>query len=70
MNLQDLSFAVQMAGIIAFSVTGVLAVVPQNVSVFTACVMGIITAVGGGTIRDVTVGVPVLVTFVTSIGSG
>jgi len=59
MDLQDVGQAVQMAGIVAFAVTAVLAVAPQNVSLFTACVMGIITAVGGGTMRDVIVGVPV-----------
>ncbi len=49
----------EMTGTVAFAVTAVLAVAPQRVSLFTACVMGTITAVGGGTIRDVITDQPV-----------
>ncbi|MEM9683129.1 MAG: TRIC cation channel family protein [Pseudomonadota bacterium] len=59
MDWDDVSRLGQMAGTVAFAVTAVLAVVPQRVSLFTACVMGIITAVGGGTIRDVVTDQPV-----------
>jgi uncharacterized membrane protein YeiH len=48
-----------MAGTVAFAVTAVLAVIPKGIDLFGACVMGIITAVGGGTIRDMILGVPV-----------
>ncbi|GJM64546.1 trimeric intracellular cation channel family protein [Persicobacter diffluens] len=48
-----------MAGVVAFAVTAVLAVIPKGIDLFGACVMGVITAVGGGTIRDLLLGVPV-----------
>lgn len=42
----------------AFAVTAVLAVAPKGIDLFTVVVMGIITANGGGTIRDLILGVP------------
>ncbi|GGZ74435.1 trimeric intracellular cation channel family protein [Algibacter mikhailovii] len=53
MSVADLSYLLGMLGTIAFAVTAVLAVIPKGIDVFGACVMGIITAIGGGTIRDV-----------------
>ncbi len=41
-----------------FAVTAVLAVAPKGIDLFTVVVMGIITAIGGGTIRDLILGVP------------
>ncbi len=55
----DISYALGMAGTVAFAVTAVLAVIPRGIDLFGAIVMGIITAVGGGTIRDLILDVPV-----------
>lgn len=44
---------------IAFAVTGVMAVAQQRVDFFSAVVLGVITAVGGGTVRDLIMDVPV-----------
>lgn len=46
-------------GIAVFAVTGVLAAVHRRLSLFAVVVIGVITAVGGGTIRDMVLGVPV-----------
>ena len=59
MNALDLSYALGMAGTVAFAVTAVLAVLPKGIDLFGAGVMGVITAVGGGTLRDVILDVPV-----------
>jgi uncharacterized membrane protein YeiH len=48
-----------MAGTVAFAVTAVLVVSAKGIDVFGACVMGIITAIGGGTVRDLILEVPV-----------
>ena len=48
-----------MAGTVAFAVTAVAAVAPRGIDLFGAVVMGIITAIGGGTIRDLILDVPV-----------
>jgi uncharacterized membrane protein YeiH len=48
-----------MAATVAFAVTAVLAVAPKGIDVFGATVLGIITAIGGGTLRDTILEVPV-----------
>jgi len=55
----DTFYLLGMAGTVAFAVTAVLAVAPRGIDLFGACVMGVITAIGGGTIRDVIIEVPV-----------
>ena len=59
MNASELNYLLGMAGTVAFAVTAVLAVTPRGIDLFGACVMGLITAIGGGTIRDLILGVPV-----------
>ena len=58
-GLRAFEFWVAMGGTVAFAVTAVLAVMPRGIDLFGACVMGLITAIGGGTIRDLILGVPV-----------
>jgi len=49
-----------MTAVVAFAVTAVLAVrVDKDIDLLAAAVLGIITAVGGGTIRDVIIDAPV-----------
>ena len=57
--METLSYWIGMAGTVAFAVTAVLALAPRGIDLFGACVMGIITAIGGGTVRDVILNVPV-----------
>lgn len=59
MSSTDLQYLLAMAGTVAFSVTAVCAVTPKGIDLFGACVLGLITAIGGGTIRDVILDVPV-----------
>ena len=55
----DISTSVQMLAIMAFAMTGIIAVSSRGVDLFSACVFGTITAIAGGTIRDLILGVPV-----------
>jgi len=57
--METYSFWIGMLGTVAFAISTVLAVSHKGIDLFGASVMGIITAVGGGTIRDITLGVPV-----------
>lgn len=57
--LESLSYWIGMVGTVAFAVTAVLAVAPKGIDLFGACVMGIITAIGGGTMRDLILGASV-----------
>ena len=55
----DIPSLVQMLAIMAFAVTGIISVSSRGIDLFSACVFGTITALGGGTVRDVILGVPV-----------
>ncbi|WP_227718141.1 trimeric intracellular cation channel family protein [Microbulbifer sp. Q7] len=59
MQIDDLQYLLGMAGTVAFAATAVAAVAPKGIDLFGATVMGVITAIGGGTIRDVILDVPV-----------
>ena len=59
MDITQLEYWIAMAGTVAFSATAVLAVTARRIDVFGACVMGVITAIGGGTVRDLILDVPV-----------
>ena len=48
-----------MIGIVAFTISAVLTVIPKGTNLWSASVFGLITAIGGGTIRDVILDVPV-----------
>lgn len=48
-----------MIGMIAFSIAAVLAVSDKGIDLFGAIVMGLITATGGGALRDVILEVPI-----------
>jgi uncharacterized membrane protein YeiH len=51
MNPNDLLFQLATA---IFAVTGVLAAARQNMDVMSFVIIGVVTAVGGGTLRDIT----------------
>ena len=57
--MTEFEFWIGMAATVAFAVTAVLAVADRGVDIFGATVLGVITAVGGGTVRDVILDVPV-----------
>lgn len=59
MTPDQINFALGCVGTIAFAVTGVMAVAQQRVDFFSAIMLGVITAIGGGTIRDLILDVPV-----------
>lgn len=57
--MESLIYWIGMAGTVAFTVNAVLTVLPKGTNLWSASVFGIITAIGGGTIRDVILDVPV-----------
>jgi uncharacterized membrane protein YeiH len=59
MTFDQVNMALAIMATVAFAVTGVMAVAQQRVDLFSAIVLGVITAVGGGTIRDLILDVPV-----------
>lgn len=59
MNADFIAECIVIAGTAAFALSAVLASLEKKVDIFTVIVLGIITAVGGGTMRDWTLNVPV-----------
>lgn len=49
-------FALEVAGTAAFAASGALAASRKNLDIFGFCVLGLMPAVGGGTLRDVVLG--------------
>ena len=55
----DLFQKYNLVAIIAFAITGVLAAAPRTQSVVALIVLGVVSAVGGGTMRDIVLGTKV-----------
>lgn len=51
-------YYLEMLGTAVFGITGVLAVSRRGLDIIGAVVLGIVTAIGGGTVRDLIIGVP------------
>ncbi len=51
-------YFIEMAGTAVFAISGVLAVTRRGLDVVGAVMLGLVTAIGGGTIRDLVVGIP------------
>ena len=51
-----LRYILDFIGVIAFSISGALMGVRKKMDYLGVCILGIITAVGGGAIRDITIG--------------
>lgn len=58
-SIESINYWIGIAGTVAFAVTAVLAVAPRGIDIFGVLVMGVITAIGGGTLRDVIIDAPV-----------
>lgn len=60
MHWNTLNELISMAATVAFAVTAVLAIrEDRDLDIFGAAVLGLITAIGGGTVRDIIIDVPV-----------
>ena len=58
MSVQDnIVFILEIIGTVAFAVSGALVGIRRSMDIFGVCVLGVVTAVGGGAIRDVAVGI-------------
>lgn len=52
-------FTIEMLGTVAFAISGIRLAAAKRFDWFGAYVVGLITAIGGGTLRDILLGVPV-----------
>jgi len=59
MNLDTSLHALDLLGTAVFAITGMLAARRKQLDLFGAIVIAMVTAIGGGTLRDLIIGVPV-----------
>jgi len=52
----NLSSVIEIAGTVAFAISGSFAAMQKRLDIFGVMIMGFVTAIGGGTIRDVLIG--------------
>lgn len=58
MDYQELiTFIMEIIGTIAFAASGAMVGVERKMDIFGVCVLGVVTSVGGGMIRDIVLGV-------------
>lgn len=54
-----MEYVLAQAGVAVFAISGVLSAARQRLDIFSIVVVGLLTAIGGGTLRDVILDVPV-----------
>lgn len=62
--MDSIFFIFEIIGVIAFSLSGALTAMKKEMDIFGACVLGMTTAIGGGIIRDLILGVTPPAAFV------
>ncbi|MBE6003140.1 MAG: trimeric intracellular cation channel family protein [Lachnospiraceae bacterium] len=55
-DFDDVIFVVDMAGIVAFSISGAMIAIKEETDLFGVILLGLITAMGGGVMRDTLLG--------------
>lgn len=56
MDMEKVLFAIEIIGTVAFAITGVITALEKKFDIFGALVLGTVTAVGGGILRDLILG--------------
>ena len=58
MNIQEtVTFIMEMIGTVAFAASGAMVGAGRGMDIFGVCVLGVVTSVGGGMIRDIVLGI-------------
>ena len=56
LKIESVLFVLEIAGVVAFAITGVITALEKKFDIFGALVLGVITSVGGGIVRDMILG--------------
>lgn len=67
MTVENILFAIEIIGTVAFAITGVITALEKKFDIFGALVLGTVTAVGGGIVRDLILGYTPPIAFRKSI---
>ena len=54
--LDELIFAFEMIGTVAFALSGAMTAIRKNMDLFGVMILGVVTACGGGLTRDIILG--------------
>lgn len=54
---ESITFIMEMLGTVAFAASGAMVGVGRKMDIFGVCVLGVVTSVGGGMIRDIVLGI-------------
>ena len=65
--MDSIFFVFEILGVIAFSLSGALTAMKKEMDIFGACVLGMTTAIGGGIIRDLILGITPPTAFVNPL---
>ena len=52
----NLTFILELFGTVAFAISGAITGIRKNMDILGVCVLGVVTAIGGGITRDVLLG--------------
>lgn len=61
--MQTLIFMLELIGTVAFAISGAMTALKKNMDIFGVAILGLTTAVGGGAIRDILLGITPPVMF-------
>ena len=61
--MQTLIFMLELIGTVAFAISGAMTALKKNMDIFGVAILGLTTAVGGGALRDVLLGITPPVMF-------
>lgn len=56
MTIDNIVFGLEIIGVVAFAITGVITSLEKKFDIFGALVLGVVTSVGGGILRDMILG--------------
>lgn len=65
--MSDTLFVFEIFGVIAFAISGALVAIDREMDIFGVCTLGVVTATGGGVIRDLILGITPPTIFVEPI---
>ena len=65
--MDSVFFIFEIIGVIAFSLSGALTAMKKEMDIFGACVLGMTTAIGGGIVRDLILGITPPAAFVNPL---
>ena len=68
--MEEILFVMDLLGTIAFAASGALTAIGHRMDVFGVCVLAVITATGGGVLRDVIIGALPPATFLNPVYAG